>query len=78
MTGNSQIGLIKGKLCLTSLTAFSNGMTGSVDEGKAMDVVYFGFSKALNTVSHSRGIFIHGDTQNSAGQGPMQLELTLH
>jgi len=39
VTGNSRTGLIKGKFCLTNLTAFSNEMTGSVDEGKAMDAV---------------------------------------
>lgn len=76
MTGNSHVGLIKCELCLTNLPAFFNEMTGSVDVGKAMDATYFDFSKAFNTVSQSCGIFIHGDTQNLVGQGPMQLELT--
>lgn len=76
VTGNSHIGLIKYKLCLTNLPAFFNEMTGSVDVGKAMDATYSDFSKAFNSVSQSCGIFIHGDTQNFVGQGPTQLELT--
>ena len=32
--------------------AFYNDMTGCVDEGRAVDVVYLDFSKAFDTVSH--------------------------
>jgi len=38
---------------LASLTAFYDGMTGWVDEGRAVDVVYLDFSKASDTVSHN-------------------------
>jgi len=50
---SSQHGFSKGKSCLTSLIAFYNGVTGWIDEGRAVDVVYLNFSKAVDTVSHN-------------------------
>ena len=50
---NSQHGFTKGRLCLANLIAFCDGMTGWVDEGRAVDVVCLVFSKAFDTVSHS-------------------------
>ncbi|CAM4548126.1 unnamed protein product [Lepidochelys olivacea] len=50
---NNQHGFTKSKSCLTNLIAFYNEITGSVDEGKAMDMLFLDFSKAFDTVSHS-------------------------
>ncbi|PKU45212.1 spindle and hypothetical protein [Limosa lapponica baueri] len=43
----------KGKSCLTNLIAFCDGMTGWVDEERAVDIARLDFSKAFDTVSHS-------------------------
>ncbi|GAB0182767.1 mitochondrial enolase superfamily member 1 [Grus japonensis] len=51
--GSGQHGFTKGKSCLTNLIAFCDDMTGWVDEGRAVDVVYLNFSKAFDTISHN-------------------------
>lgn len=44
-------GFTKGKSCLTNLVTFYEVMTGYIDEGRAVDTVYLGFSNTFDTVS---------------------------
>ena len=38
---------------LTNVTAFCDKMTGSVDARKAVNVIYFHFNKAFDTISYN-------------------------
>ncbi|PKU33787.1 rna-directed dna polymerase from mobile element jockey- hypothetical protein [Limosa lapponica baueri] len=51
--GSSQHGFMKGKSHITNLIAFYDEMTGLMDEGKAVHVVYLDFIKAFDAVSHN-------------------------
>jgi len=50
---STQHGFAKGKSYLANLIAFYDGMSGWVDEGRAVDVAYLDFGKAFDAVSHN-------------------------
>lgn len=51
--GSGQHEFTKAKLCLTNMTAFKDEMTGWLNKGRAVDTVYFDFSKPFSTVFHN-------------------------
>ena len=50
----SQHGFTKGSSCLTNLLEFYEAVSGWVDEGKAVDIVYLDCKEAFDKLPHQR------------------------
>ncbi len=51
---DSQHGFRKGRSCLTNLLTFLDRVSGCLDEGESVDVVFLDFAKAFDKVPHHR------------------------
>ena len=51
---DTQHGLRKGRSCLSNLLSFLDQVTGLVDNGYSLDIVYLDLAKAFDRVLHQR------------------------
>jgi len=51
---DSQHGFRKGRSCLSNLLTFLDKVTGSIDAGDNVDVIFMDFAKAFDKVPHVR------------------------
>jgi len=51
---DSQHGFRKGRSCLTNLLTFLDKVTGSIDSGSSVDVVFLDFANAFDKVPYKR------------------------
>jgi len=51
VTESCQCRFAKGNSCLTNVIAFHSSVTDLVDEGRAVEIVYFDFSKVFDAIS---------------------------
>ena len=49
----NQHGFTRGKSCLTNLVVFCDSIIAWMDKGRAIDIIYFDFNKAFDTVPHN-------------------------
>ena len=54
MSNDSQHGFRKGRSCLTNLLTFLDKVTGCLDTGESVDVIFLDFAKAFDKVLHRR------------------------
>lgn len=52
LVGSNQHGFVKSKLCQANLISFYDRVTGHVDKGKVIDVIYPDFSNAFDSSPH--------------------------
>ena len=52
MIRGNQHSFIEGRLCLTNLVAFFDGVTASADKGRATDIIYLDLHKVFDMVTH--------------------------